>query len=98
MASIDAIVDLQHADNRRLQSGGNDRGHQAAPRSDVLMEQILENLRTTPPEEAFRRIASLSNIRRGKVLDIRRQLTEGTYEVADRLDRAMDRVLEAIIT
>jgi hypothetical protein len=30
------------------------------------------------------------------VLDIRRQLTEGTYEVAGRLDRAIDRALEEI--
>jgi flagellar motor switch protein FliG len=60
------------------------------------MGQILENLHTKPPEEVFRRIASLSNIRRDKVLDIRRQLTEGTYEAADRLNTAMDRVLEAI--
>jgi hypothetical protein len=62
------------------------------------MEQILANMDTTPPEEVLKRITSLPDIRRGKVLDIRRQLTEGTYEVADRLDRAIDRVLEAITT
>lgn len=98
MANIDSIVDRLHANNRSLRSVGNDRGHHAAPRRDVLMEQILANLRTTPPEEACRRVASLSHIRRGKVLNIRRQLTEGTYAAADRLDRAMDRVLEAITT
>jgi hypothetical protein len=32
------------------------------------------------------------------VLDIRRQLAEGTYEAADWLDIAMDRVLEAVTT
>jgi hypothetical protein len=62
------------------------------------MEQILENLNATPQEEVLKRITSLPDIRRGKVLDIHRQLTEGTYEVADRLDRAIDRVLEAIST
>jgi anti-sigma28 factor (negative regulator of flagellin synthesis) len=62
------------------------------------MEQILENMNTTPQEEALMRITSLPDIRRDKVLDIRRQLTEGTYEVADRLDGAIDRVLEAIAT
>jgi hypothetical protein len=61
---------------------------------DPLMEQILENMDMTPPEEVLKRIASLPDIRRGKVLDIRRQLREGTYEVAGRLDRALDRVLE----
>jgi hypothetical protein len=44
------------------------------------------------------RITFLPDIRRDKVLNIRRQLTEGTYEVADRLDGAIDRVLEAIAT
>jgi anti-sigma28 factor (negative regulator of flagellin synthesis) len=52
----------------------------------------------TPQEEVLMRITSVPGIRRDKVLDIRRQLTEGTYEVADRLDRAIDRVLEAITT
>jgi len=63
-----------------------------------LLEHILENMNTTPQEEALRRITSLPDIRRDKVLDIRRQLREGTYEVADRLDEAIDRVLEAITT
>ncbi len=96
MGSIDVFMDLQHADNRRLQGARNDRGHRALPRGDVWLERILENLHTTSLEEVFRRIAALSDIRRGKVLDIRRRLTEGTYEAAERLDTAMDRVLEAI--
>ena len=58
------------------------------------MEQILEDLNTTPPEEVLQRIASSPDIRRGKVLTIRRRITEGTYEVAGRLDRVIDRVLE----
>jgi hypothetical protein len=49
-------------------------------------------------EEALKRIASLSPIRQSKVLDIRRHLAKGTYEVADRLDQAMDRLLEALTT
>jgi hypothetical protein len=60
------------------------------------MEHILENMNTTPPEEVLKRITSLPPNRRRKVLDIRRRITEGTYEVASRLDRAIDRVLEAI--
>ena len=58
------------------------------------MEQVLENLHTVPLEEVSKRIASLSDIRHDKVLEIRRQLTEGTYNVADRLDQAMDRLLD----
>jgi len=60
------------------------------------MEHILENMNTTPPEEVLKRITSLPPNRQGKVLDIRRQIGDGTYEVADRLDTVIDRVLEAI--
>jgi len=60
------------------------------------MEHILENMNTTPPEEQLKRITSLPPNRQGKVLDSRRQIADGTYEVADRLDTVTDRVLEAI--
>jgi hypothetical protein len=62
------------------------------------MLQILEDLRTTPQEAVLTQIASLPRPRQDKVLDIRRQLTEGTYAVAERLDMAIDRALEAITT
>ena len=96
MARIAAVMELQPTDRRRSQNARNDQGGDTSPNGDVLMEQILENMNTTPQEEVLKRITSLPPIRQGKVLDIRRQITEGTYEVADRLDRALDRVLEAI--
>jgi anti-sigma28 factor (negative regulator of flagellin synthesis) len=61
-----------------------------------LTEQVLESIDSTPWEEALKRITSLPHIRRCKVLDIRRQITDGTYDLADRLVKAMDRVLEAL--
>jgi hypothetical protein len=96
MARITALVELHPADHRRSRDAGNDRGHDTSPDGDVLMEHILENVNPAHQDEALKRIASLPDIRRGKVLNIRRQLMEGTYELADRLDGAMDRVLEAI--
>ena len=96
MARIAALMELRPTDRRRPQDAGYDPRHGTSPKGDVLMEQILEDLDTTPQEEVLKRIASLPRTRRDKVLDIRRQLTEGTYEVAGRLDRAIDRVLEAI--
>jgi anti-sigma28 factor (negative regulator of flagellin synthesis) len=35
-------------------------------------------------------------IRVDKVLDIRRQLDEGTYSIADRLDAVIDKILEEL--
>jgi hypothetical protein len=57
---------------------------------------VLGNRNTTSHEEALKRITSLPPIRQGKVLDIRRRIAAGTYEVGDRLDRAIDRLLEVL--
>jgi hypothetical protein len=65
---------------------------------DLLMEQILKNINTTPIGRVLKKIASLPEVRREKVLDVRRQLTEGKYDLNDRLDIALDKVLEKLIT
>jgi len=64
------------------------------PDEDLIMERILENLNTTPVGQVLKRIASLPEIRRKKVLRVRRQLTEGKYNLNDRLEIALDKVLE----
>jgi len=69
-----------------------------APDEDLIMEQILENLNTTPIGKVLKRIASLPELRKKKVLDVRRQLTEGKYDLSSRLDVALDKVLEDLTT
>ncbi|HSW00719.1 MAG TPA: flagellar biosynthesis anti-sigma factor FlgM [Sedimentisphaerales bacterium] len=64
---------------------------------DMVMEQILDNIHHTPLGQVLKRIASLPDVRRKKVLQLRRQITEGKYDVADRLDMALDKVLEDLI-
>jgi len=96
MARMAALMELQPADRRKSRHARDDPGRDASPNDDGLMEQILENMRSTPWEEVLKRIASSPHIRRGKVLSIRRQITEGTYEIEARVDGAIDRVLEAI--
>ncbi len=61
---------------------------------DLLMEQILENINSTSIGQVLKKIASLPEARREKVLDLRRQLTEGKYNLTERLDIALDKVLE----
>jgi negative regulator of flagellin synthesis FlgM len=58
------------------------------------MEQILENINSTSIGQVLKKIASLPEARREKVLDLRRQLTEGKYNLNERLDIALDKVLE----
>ena len=65
-----------------------------APDKDLIMEQILENINTTPIGQVLKKIASLPEVRKGKILNIRRQLTEGKYNLNGRLDIALDKVLE----
>ena len=65
-----------------------------APDKDLIMEQILENLNTTPIGQVLKKIASQPEVRKEKVLDVRRQLTEGKYALNEHLDVALDRVLE----
>jgi hypothetical protein len=61
---------------------------------DILMEQILENINTTPLGLVLKNIASLPEVRREKILVVRKQLTDGKYDLNKRLDIALDKVLE----
>jgi anti-sigma28 factor (negative regulator of flagellin synthesis) len=96
MARIAALIEFRPTDRRKPQDARYDQGCDTSQNGDVLMQQILEDLNTTPPEEVLKRITSLPRNRRSKVLDIRRQIADGTYEVADRLNTVIDRVLEAM--
>ena len=61
---------------------------------DALMESILDNINATPIGRVLKRIGSLPEVRKGKVLNLRQKLTDGSYDVNDRLDVAMDKVIE----
>jgi len=62
--------------------------------NDLLMERILENIHQTPIGQVLKKIASLPEVRKEKVLDVRRQLTDGGYDLSARLDIALEKVLE----
>ena len=64
---------------------------------DLLMEQIVENINSTPLGKVLKRIASLPEVNKRKVLGVRRQLTEGSYDLNERLDTALDKVLDELI-
>jgi len=65
---------------------------------DILMEQILDNINHTPLGQVLKRIASLPEVRQQKVLRLRRQITAGRYDLTERLDEVLDKVLEDLIT
>ena len=70
----------------------------ASEDKDLLMEQILENINSTSIGRVLKKIASLPEVRKEKVLGVRQQLTEGKYELNKRLDVALDKVLEDLTT
>jgi hypothetical protein len=73
--------------------GQGDFGYRAA-NEDALMEEILANINGTPLGQVLKRMASLPEIRKGKVLRMRQQITEGSYDEGEHLEAALDRVLE----
>ena len=73
-------------------------GANMAADEDLIMEQILENINTTPIGQVLKKIASLPEVRKEKVLNVRQQLNEGRYGLNERLDVALDKVLEELTT
>ncbi len=69
-----------------------------AEEEDFLMEQILESMNSTPLGKVLKKIASLPEIRQEKVLEVRRQLTQGKYDLNEGLDIAVDKVIEHLMT
>jgi len=82
-------------ENRDQLDGAEQNG--AIPEDDLIMEQILQNLNTTPLGQVLKKITSLPEVRKRKILTIRRQLTEGRYDINKRLDAALDKVIEDLI-
>jgi len=80
--------------NRQLSSANEN----LVAEQDLLMEQILENINTTPIGQVLKKIASLPEVRKEKVLDLRQQLSKGKYRLNERLNIALDRVLEDLTT
>lgn len=81
---------------QNLQNSGNQPD--LSNDKDQVMEQILENVNNTPLGQVLKRIGSLPEVRQKKVLNIRNEITKGRYGVDDRLDAAIDRVLEDIVS
>ncbi len=61
---------------------------------DLLMEQILDNMNGTPLGQVLKKIAVMPEVRRQKVLKVRQQITEGRYNLSERLDLALEKVLD----
>ena len=63
---------------------------------DLLMEEIVNNLNNTPVGQVLKKLAALPEVRQQKVLNVRQQLTSGSYDLSERLDVILDKVLEEL--
>ena len=62
--------------------------------SDLVAEEILDNVNNTPLGQVIKKLAVMPEIRRGKVMNVRRKINRGRYDLNGRLDTVIDRVLE----
>lgn len=84
--------------NQQNELSGNElNSEEMSADDDLIMEKILDNMNNTPLGQVLKKIACLPEVRRQKVLTVRRQLTEGQYDINARLDVALDKVLEQLI-
>ncbi len=65
---------------------------------DMLAEELLHNINTTPIGRLLKKIAAMPEIRQEKVADMRKRINQGDYDLNERFDLALDRVLEELIT
>jgi hypothetical protein len=85
--------------DRSQRSGDNNAGEMSEEmlaEQDLLMEEIINNLNNTPVGQVLKKLAALPEVRQQKVLNVRQQLTSGSYDLSERLDVVLDKVLEEL--
>ena len=90
------MSDFDFKDGSRL-SGDNNAGEMSEEmlaEQDLLMEEIINNLNNTPVGQVLKKLAALPEVRQQKVLNVRQQLTSGNYDLSERLDVVLDKVIE----
>ena len=65
--------------------------------TDFVAEELLENITDTPIGRLLKLISHLPEIRQDKVVEVRRRLDQDEYDTGEKLDIALDRVLEEFI-
>ncbi len=64
---------------------------------DQLAEEILHNMNNTPVGKLLAVIAALPEVRQEKVDQIKLELSNGTYDLDQNLDVALDAILEELM-
>ena len=80
------------SDSRQL----NDESIAMAENTEILSDRG-DRVHEKTIALALQKIQSMPSVRKKKVFEVRRQLVEGRYDLEERLDTALDRLLEELI-
>jgi anti-sigma28 factor (negative regulator of flagellin synthesis) len=72
-------------------------GPELDPSHDQMAEDILSNMNNTPVGRLLKVIAALPEIRQDKVDQVKLELRNGTYDLDENLDVALDAILEELM-
>ena len=95
------VVIMSRFEKQQISKNDNELeslSHELICRDDLNIEDILDNLNSTPLGQVLQRIASMPDVRCEKVLEVRQSISKGQYELNERLDRVLERVLEDLKT
>jgi anti-sigma28 factor (negative regulator of flagellin synthesis) len=64
---------------------------------DVKTEEMLQSANKKPLAQLLDKIAQLPEVRYEKITTVRRQISMGEYQIDEKLDATIDRLLEELI-
>lgn len=64
---------------------------------DLRTEEMLKTSSKTPLGQLLNRIAQLPEVRYEKITTVRRQISLGEYEIDEKLDATIDKMLEELL-
>jgi anti-sigma28 factor (negative regulator of flagellin synthesis) len=67
------------------------------PTDDIRTEEMLQSAAQKPLSQLLDKIAQLPEVRYEKITTVRRQISMGEYQIDDKLDATIDRLLEELI-
>jgi len=67
------------------------------PADDIRTEEMLQSAAKKPLAQLLDKIAQLPEVRYEKITAVRRQISMGEYQIDEKLDATIDRLLEELI-
>ncbi|MEM8865659.1 MAG: flagellar biosynthesis anti-sigma factor FlgM [Planctomycetota bacterium] len=79
-----------------LQGPHSLRGKSTPPANNTSQPATIDQLDISPEAARASEASEAGQVRADRVAEIRAQIADGTYETADKLDAALDRLLDEI--